>query len=246
MQKLLKRKLVDLAVMVAVTAVFVIVCINQEEDDVNTNIEVKNIPVENITKELNKTDTAMVNNLSKYNETIGKKKDTKKKDVNNGKELDRLVYIVDNLCIISSAEVSADTATETEYTGKIKIDTTAINITELDTSKTYKVIAEPLISMSNPPEIIAISIDEASEYDLGRLDKIRSNISNYEDLKIKYNSMGLDSIIENANENYICWTQAERIEYVDFIKSLGYTDDNAVKNKVFINGQETVTSEVLE
>jgi hypothetical protein len=103
-----------------------------------------------------------------------------------------------------------------------------------------------LIKISNIPIVTAVKIDEASEEQVKELDNYRKNISNYNECMLNYNRMNIASIVDDANKQYVYWTQNERKAFLKYIKSLGYnaSTDGIIKVIVYDN-IESISKDII-
>lgn len=253
MSKLLKSKLVNLIVIITITIIFIIIAyITDVKTSLNTNSTNESID-NSITvndNNINVNDDSISANSS-FNNVLDDENNDKRdllQTDNNDDTLDNEVineekieqtneeyieYIVDVLYITDDI-ISGDTASIEGYSGKILIDVNSLsNKNEIYTNTTYYVKAETLIEMGTLPKIKAISMTKASDEQLNELDEYRRKVSNYAECKLNYESMGINEIIEDANKNYVYWTQEERNEFISFINSIDNKDDITSLLKIY-------------
>lgn len=109
--------------------------------------------------------------------------------------------------------------------------------------KTYLFTVTPMMTMSIPPQMIAIDFSEASEADITRLENIRQTTSNYQSCMERYPDMELEAIIGDANLNYATWTQEEIAEYLAFLTEKGYSETSSAKS--YVNLRENLNGSIV-
>lgn len=159
-------------------------------------------------------------------------------------EHNTIKYIVDIVSIDNNIAYG-DTATLNGISGRIMIDLSEVN-NQISVNNTYVITVKSLIKISNIPIVTAVKIDEASEEQVNELDNYRKNISNYNECLLKYNNMDIDSIVDDANRQYVYWTQNERKAFLKYIKSLGYnaSTDRIIKIIVY-NNIESISKDII-
>lgn len=236
MNKLLKHKLVDLIFIISITIIFIVIAyITDVKTNFNTadtneitnnNISVNDNSININDNSINELNSLQTNNNDNDNEIVDEEKTEQLNE-------EYIEYIVDVLYITDDV-ISGDTASIDGYSGKILIDTNNLNNkNEIETNTTYYVKAETLIEMGTLPKIKAISITKASNEQIDELDEYRSKISNYAECKLNYENMDINEIIEDANENYVYWTQKERNEFISFINNSDNKDEITSLLKIY-------------
>lgn len=166
--------------------------------------------------------------------------------------LENLEFIVDITSINIGEEnsktytVIGNTATEKSYSGEIWIMTN--DITNIKVGNTYIFVVEPLMTMSVPPKVRAISYTEATRESINELHEYRDIVSNFSDRMREYSNMELNDIIIDSNIQYTTWTNQEILKFRDFIDKKGYTDDREIKSIVKIISEpfEMIDKDIIE
>jgi hypothetical protein len=151
--------------------------------------------------------------------------------------LDNMEYIVDisDNYLDEEGVLVGNTSTLNGYSGVIIInvnDDLKDELDDIEIGKSYKVETTPMITMSLPPQVVAVHVTEATEDEMEELEKTREVISNYEECMSKYKDMSLSDIINNANMNYATWTQEQIEEFISYINKKGYSEDYEVHSYV--------------
>jgi hypothetical protein len=123
------------------------------------------------------------------------------------------------------------TADKELYSGEIEI--LMEDAPEIELYETYIFTTRPMITMSNPPIVTALSCRKAIVYEKAKLQRIKKETSNYLECELLYEDMTLDEIIQHGNNNYYTWTDDDIIRYQGLLESLGYNSDYEVKSNVF-------------
>ena len=166
--------------------------------------------------------------------------ETYNNDVEPNNLMDNLKFTVDVIDLdYETDEILGTTATLDGYSGKLVIHMIDLDNRGIEIGKTYVIETLPMISMTNPPDVTAVEIVQATEEDIDELENIREQISNYAECIYDYNNMEPDDIIEHANKEYGKWTQWEILKYLDFLDKLGYNEGNEVKLRENLHNLES-------
>lgn len=154
--------------------------------------------------------------------------------------MNNLKFIVDVSSLdYETDEILGTTATLDGYSGNLVIHTIELDDRGIEIGKTYVIETLPMISMTNPPDVTAVEIVQATDEDIEDLENIREQISNYAECMYDYNNMEPSDIIEHANREYGKWTQWEILKYLDFLDKLGYNEGNKVKLRENVQSLES-------
>lgn len=152
------------------------------------------------------------------------------------------VDITDNLSDTENI-IIGNTASPDAYCGMIEIhleETLLERAKEIKVGSTYVFTVKPMMTMSIPPQVVAVDFAPAGEADLEALEAARREVSNFNECMENYQEMSLEDIIADANFNYPIWTQEEIAEYNRFITEKGYTEGSSpvsyVKLRAELNG----------
>ena len=238
------KRIISIAIVAFVT-IAILMYTYSNKNDANNETSYNSVHTQNIIANRNDTDEASTkteeisNNLSKS----AKGEDESAKGEYES-EHNTIKYIVDIISIDNNIAYG-DTATLNGFSGRIKIDLYEVN-NQLSVNNTYVITVKSLIKISNIPIVTAVKIDEASEEQVKELDNYRKNISNYNECMLNYNRMNIASIVDDANKQYVYWTQNERKAFLKYIKSLGYnaSTDGIIKVIVYDN-IESISKDII-
>lgn len=164
--------------------------------------------------------------------------ETTTEETETAQEQEDMTFTVDITDVITTDgyTIIGNTATTENYSGIIEIhldDTLAEQAQdEIQVGKTYVFTVAPMMTMSIPPQVSAMSFTAATEEDIAALEEARAGISNFKDCMTAYETMSLEEIIQDANFNYALWTQEEITEFETFLTEKGYTEDSEIKSYV--------------
>lgn len=209
----------------------------EQETEKTTEIESTEITEENDVEETEsetETEEIIETDTSEQEETYG--------------TLENMEFIVDVTDIVkddsTQVMIVGNTATYKSYSGTIElwakesVDTSAIEI-----GKTYVFTTTPMMTMSLPPQVVAIKAVEATAEDIETLEKIKEKVSTYAESMLKYKDMELDEIVSHANHNYGTWTQEQIKQYIEFIEEKGYSEENKIKSIVKLRDTVEIETE---
>lgn len=216
---------------------------DNKNDSTDTKKVTKDSTTNIITKQDNTIEYTNPNQLlSDYiNQNTNKSEQGESEEEHNNIE-----YIID-VTSIDKNLLYGDTATVKGYSGRICADISNLDI-KIETDKTYVITAKSLINMGDIPKVQAVKIIEADENHIKELDHNRETISNYKECLVNYSRMDLNSIIDDANKQYIYWSQDERKAFIEYIKTLGYNDtaNGALKIKVYGDVESPSSNIIVE
>lgn len=157
-------------------------------------------------------------------------------DNNKTGTLDNIKFIVDVTSILQHTDntflIIGNTATEKYYSGEIHIVCNSVE--DLIINETFTFIVEPLMSMSKPTVVTAVTYNKSDIEDINELHKCREIVSTYKENLLLYKNMELLDIIKHSNDNYYTWTNAEIEQFIGYITDLGYDDTFQLKSEVKI------------
>lgn len=254
MKKLINKvnEFTDIISMIIIMIGIILLCITSyrnktiasvDNNDVTQTTEsnhllIEDTAIDNKGEIRNIENTTIINNdETQTDKSIYTEKIDRENEGNTG-TLENLEFIVDVTSINIGEEdnktytVIGNTATEKSYSGEIWIMTN--DITNIKVGNTYIFVVEPLMTMSVPPKVRAISYTEATRESINELHEYRGIISNFYDRMREYSNMELDDIIIDSNIQYTTWTNQEILKFRDFINKKGYTDDREIKSIVKI------------
>lgn len=159
------------------------------------------------------------------------------KDITEEEMYEYIEFMVDILedNVQEEGIIVGNTATLDGYSGQIivYIDENVLNnnnLLEFNKGEVWKFIVKPMMTMSIPPQVTAVDFEKLDDSNIEKFEEIKSQVSTFKVQMIDYEQMELDSIIMDANMNYATWTQEEIIEFQEFIKNKGYTEENELKS----------------
>lgn len=161
--------------------------------------------------------------------------------------LDTVEFIVDTTEVYKNNEtqltnVIGDTATLDNYSGVINIQVSdAVEDAsglELKADKHYVFTVEPMMTRSVPPIANAVSIRDATDDDLNKLENIREEVSNYAECMLRYEDMEEQEILNDYIYNIGRWTDDEVQDFYKYLEEHGYG-----RNDRKYNTQESETDE---
>lgn len=249
----------DITSMLIIIISMIILCLTSYKNETNTyNIgddiqQLKTDESIDNQKELEVIiDKTVINEVETTDNNIIYTEELDRNNEGNTGTLENLEFIVDVTSINIGNEnsktytVIGNTATEKSYSGEIWIMTN--DITNIKVGNTYIFVVEPLMTMSEPPKVIAIRYTEATRESINELHEYRGIVSNFSDRMREYNNMELDDIIIDSNIQYTTWTNQEILKFRDFINKKGYTDDREVKSIVKIISEpfEMIDKDIIE
>lgn len=193
----------------------------------NKTQEVKKTEADKIEKtELNKDETEEEVEIKEENI------DTEENKQGTLSNLDFTVEVTEITEYKNQYTVIGNTARKDGYCGEIHIHlkndfgtTDEEVLKNVKAGNTYVISTVPLMTMSLPPQTTAVEIKEATQENIDNLWSLREEISNYEEFMLNYKDSNLVDVIVNGNMAYSTWTNEQILEYQEFIKSKGYSDD---------------------
>lgn len=221
---------------------FLLLIILSNDNSVNNKVENTEIK-EEISSE---SSSESYDNTTEDNLDAISTEDNIKTDYGTLENLEFIVDITDNMALDNN-KIIGNTSTLMSYSGIIEImipDQLKEKVSkEINVGSTYIIETEPMLTMSLPPQTTMVKFIKADDNKIAELENIRNNISNYKECREQYEKMDLADIISDANLNYALWTQEEIVDFLDYIKSKGYTEDN--ENKLYVNIREHLNGSII-
>lgn len=161
--------------------------------------------------------------------------------------LDTIEFIVDTTEVYKNNEtqltnVTGDTATLDNYSGIITIQVSdAVEDAsglELKADRHYVFTVEPMMTRSIPPITNAVSVREATDDDLDKLESIREKISDFAECMLQYEDMEGQEILDDYIFHIGKWTNTEVQEFYEYLEEHGYEREN--------NTEEVETEENID
>lgn len=127
----------------------------------------------------------------------------------------------------SNGIVYGDALTKDNFYGPITVK--KLDDSSFENNKLYVITTEPLIRESGDYNVVEVTHRNADENDLSLVESIKENRTNYYECVNNYKYMEVEDIIQDANKNYILWTDKNIDEFTKLIKKMKLTEEQINK-----------------
>lgn len=143
-------------------------------------------------------------------------------------------YVADIIEIdLDNNSIKGITSNIDNYSGLMEfrfIDNSEIQ--DIKLYNTYSIVCEPLIHDKTTIYVKAISISESTEEERQQMYDTKKEVSMYIKFQLKHYNSSLVDIIKEGNEEFYTWTNNDILNYQEWIRSLGYTEEFEVVSTV--------------
>lgn len=127
----------------------------------------------------------------------------------------------------SNGIVYGDAITKDNFYGPITVK--RLDDSSFESNKLYVITTEPLIRESGDYNVVEVTHRNADENDLSLVESIKENRTNYYECVNNYKYMEVEDIVQDANKNYILWTDKNIDEFTKLIKKMKLTEEQINK-----------------